>query len=531
MGGVRYATGADEASDSDAESSSSLAEDDEDDDDAMEFAAMSDEAINMALAPSIYTTARALKRSVSSGAYHRLHSIAIDREFVRVRASEASAGRLPVFANARAGTWYAPQALRSYFKSTDGHCNNWSFSSTRLNARVAFEAAENGGGVIVDATGSNLKRFPDALAKTVPIWADVLNRACAATMPAERAIEWLSPVQDGPHLPCWISDLEKNSIQSRVVDFMASFEAVKSEFDARSLATVLKKPFRCVWTSRDDAPAFEALDSLEYTPLVLITASAPLHWRGERRVGVNGKSFSYIPGAGDDEESWARGLTPALFDAHAEGLLGMNESDVARYIKRIVDGNVATPHKNDPLVMGIGCAHDAFDIERDGVRNGAVRLGPDCGLGDCALASIAVYARADVGAIADAFLHVGETAVVAPGGNNDVEFLHVPARRVKYSRNDLALAVPACVDFVSRALHSHRRVCITCDDGVDHCVAIAVAVSLALRPPIDADNASPAIDKSTIRARLARVCASHPNARPSRGSLKQIHAAFNRAKS
>jgi len=27
-------------------------------------------------------------------------------------------------------------------------------------------------------------------------------------------------------------------------------------------------------------------------------------------------SYSYVPGAGDDEESWARGLTPALFWQH-----------------------------------------------------------------------------------------------------------------------------------------------------------------------------------------------------------------------
>lgn len=29
-------------------------------------------------------------------------------------------------------------------------------------------------------------------------------------------------------------------------------------------------------------------------------------------------SFSYVPGAGDDEESWAQGLTPALFWQHQQ---------------------------------------------------------------------------------------------------------------------------------------------------------------------------------------------------------------------
>ena len=39
-----------------------------------------------------------------------------------------------------------------YFKSTDGHCNNWMFSLTRLNMHVAMLAARKGGVMIVDAT-------------------------------------------------------------------------------------------------------------------------------------------------------------------------------------------------------------------------------------------------------------------------------------------------------------------------------------------------------------------------------------------
>lgn len=29
-------------------------------------------------------------------------------------------------------------------------------------------------------------------------------------------------------------------------------------------------------------------------------------------------SYSYVPGAGDDEESWAQGLTPTLFWKHQQ---------------------------------------------------------------------------------------------------------------------------------------------------------------------------------------------------------------------
>lgn len=40
-------------------------------------------------------------------------------------------------------------------------------------------------------------------------------------------------------------------------------------------------------------------------------------------------SFDYVPGAGDDEESWARGLTPGLLWAHRTALLAAGRDGVA----------------------------------------------------------------------------------------------------------------------------------------------------------------------------------------------------------
>lgn len=37
--------------------------------------------------------------------------------------------------------------------------------------------------------------------------------------------------------------------------------------------------------------------------------------------GDGGWTFEYVPGAGDDEESWARGLTPQLLWAHKQARL------------------------------------------------------------------------------------------------------------------------------------------------------------------------------------------------------------------
>ena len=87
-----------------------------------------------------------------------------------------------VFANLRCGAWYTDlrKAKTCTFKSIDGHNLNHQFSQSRLNIHVLLEASrcESSEAIIVDATKSKTKRFPDALAKTVPIWCATINRAC-----------------------------------------------------------------------------------------------------------------------------------------------------------------------------------------------------------------------------------------------------------------------------------------------------------------------------------------------------------------
>ena len=67
---------------------------------------------------------------------------------------------LPAFANLRCGLWYVPSpAGTCYFKSTDGHAGNWSFSLIRLSLHVALQAGSAGGCFVVDATRRG-KTFP-----------------------------------------------------------------------------------------------------------------------------------------------------------------------------------------------------------------------------------------------------------------------------------------------------------------------------------------------------------------------------------
>ena len=149
-------------------------------------------------------------------------------------------------------------------------------------------------------------------------------------------------------------------------------------------------------------------------------------------------------------------------------------------------------------------------------------LSPECGIGRCSIASFAVYDRADMEKLADAFLHVGET-VVDPSKACSTAFLHVPARKAKVSRTDLMKSLPRCIDFARRTFETPgARLCVTCDDGVDHAVAVAVAASIAMTSEEDSSD----VTKDLVRQRLAVVARTHPDAQPTRGSLKQVYNYF-----
>ncbi len=76
-------------------------------------------------------TLKSLRRSTLS-IQNRLASIQDDSDFVQQVAAEYN---LPLVANERCGSWYIPPEKKSgsgYFKSTDGHSGQWSFSLRRL---------------------------------------------------------------------------------------------------------------------------------------------------------------------------------------------------------------------------------------------------------------------------------------------------------------------------------------------------------------------------------------------------------------
>ena len=93
---------------------------------------------------SLSTTLTDLRRTNLSIS-NRIQSIVDDASFVE---DVASTFELPIIANERCGSWYIRPELKAgstYFKSTDGHHGQWSFSLRRLNLQVLDVIGQKGG--------------------------------------------------------------------------------------------------------------------------------------------------------------------------------------------------------------------------------------------------------------------------------------------------------------------------------------------------------------------------------------------------
>lgn len=89
---------------------------------------------------------------------NRLRSICEDAGFVQ---EVAEAFRRPLVANERCGSWYLNpemKAASAYFKSTDGHSGQWSFSTRRLNLHLLRLIEKNDGLVHKPAVRSKCRR-------------------------------------------------------------------------------------------------------------------------------------------------------------------------------------------------------------------------------------------------------------------------------------------------------------------------------------------------------------------------------------
>ncbi|KAK7358381.1 hypothetical protein VNO77_00308 [Canavalia gladiata] len=482
---------------------------------------------------SIYKAARSIKRRDNS-LYNALRSIYEDSIFVR-EISELWP-QLPLLANLRCGLWYSSNFHSTcYFKSTDGHTNNCSFNTSRLNVHVAHLAGQKGGCMIVDSTRRG-KRFPDSMSKTIPIWTCVLNRAIKDFRDSdgcdERDLDWDCSL----HLPLWVPQTEKASIEERLEEWTLQLKA--SGADIASLAALLRKPLRPLWISQKTVIWLNEVphhDSWDFTPIILLSASSSVGMSQHRTTSEF--SWNYIPGAGDDEESWARGLSPGLFWKHVYGLINSGPDMCNQKVADIVEkSRVCRAYRGEtaPQIMvkslkSASLSHEEPSVTCD-ISNVKIDAdsSEDLGISWLGLTNLAVgtsQVAADAADV-DCILNCDQEsiAICLPTAES---YLHLPVVTSKFDRFSLLNNLPKAVSFARFNLGQGKRLLVCCNNGEDIsvCVCLAILMSLFDEKGTFDDGKSFSVAQVTkwdMRRRLVYVCKFATNARPSRGNLRQV---------
>ena len=282
-------------------------------------------------------TLQSLQRAVRSS-QHSIHNrlLSIQDDIAFLHSILPLYPPYPLLPNLRCGAWYTPPGLTSrsaYFKSSDGHCGHWQFSTVRLNLSVVAAAVEAGGCWLVDSTRQG-KRWPDSFSRTVPIWCCVVNRAVRRnrqrTQKQQRADghnskeaehdEEDEPFWDELCLPDWVSDSEKQQVEQCIPEFINTFSHAAGPTNLANLTHSLTRPLRPMYVDRTTPlpGSPDQLADLPFLPLLLCNPSNSCQPGEEERRG-----WTYIQGAADDEAHWARGLTVAEWWERREELLSV----------------------------------------------------------------------------------------------------------------------------------------------------------------------------------------------------------------
>ena len=443
--------------------------------------------------PSLYKTLRSLRRATLS-IPNRLTSILSDSHFVT---SVSQYYQLPLIANERCGSWYIPSSHRYphphpdngpasvpgggsvYFKSTDGHHFQWSFSLRRLNLQLLKVLGEKGGAVVVDSTRRG-KKMSDALAKSIPIWVAVVNKVL---FPGEEWRRWWR-VQ----LPETVGESERAQIESRVEGWCEGFRGLG--LDLEGLRRECGRPIRVLWAVNgewEENAAAETETDENVNLLVLCSAS-------RRVVGAEVSEGGYIQGAGDDNESWSRGLTSEMFWERKDILLDTAEEDLPDLIDRLLQ-----------------------ITEREEQQSDTVLLKPT---------------RSIFLGVGTRILNEGFDLVIncnGDSGSTASEVLDLKCRDGKLGSRDLREKLVTASDAAAKSLQHDAmcRVLITCSTGRDLSVGVAVVLLCQFFDEAGELRLGPAscvVDKALVKKRLVWVTAVRPDANPSRSTLQAVNS-------
>jgi tRNA A64-2'-O-ribosylphosphate transferase len=415
----------------------------------------------------------------------------------------------PVVSNERCGNWYAypyATAHSAHFKSTDGHKNIHNFSLKRLNLpfiRTVSSASRNNGAVLI-VDSSKYKTQPDSFSATLPMWCAVMNGLIsyyrdsmtigddhdegkeivdARIDQLKQREVYLDPKHVGEvHVPPFISQERHEQMTSVISDRILSALTANVILDPESfLQTAPLKPMRCFWINHESdknnhelcCRANELMSEIieaqkSYSCIVCINCSDCKRGKTD---------CEYISGAGDDEESWAMGLTALLFWENVNDLIFKikSEEEMQQTIKRIVaDAKVQNEEwfreqlqpSNCPSSLETKpCFTSYFDeIGTSSLCIGSRRAGrpPECWQ----------YFDAIVNVTTMEYDELSDVNGSLPEGKL---YLQLPVKEGKRDRSELENWMAVAMLFIGINLVKCKRILIHCAQGMDRSVAVAMS--------------------------------------------------------
>jgi tRNA A64-2'-O-ribosylphosphate transferase len=329
--------------------------------------------------------------------------------------------------------------------------------------------------IVVDA--SKYKILPDSFNATLPIWCCVLNRVAeyygkrksqaAATLPKNNN-SWDTTL----YVPSNIPPQEYNDMKMILSDRVQSVIESHVILNPDKFIKTLHKPLRCFWIHNNKhsdvtdnmeqvyQEITKAMDS--YICILCVNCSDSTM-----------RSDEYIPGAGDDEQSWSLGLTPSLFWYNHKTLLQISSTEhLSIMIQTIVD---EAKMKNEEWFRSMdhtGCyldtkaqtLSDFYDaLGQTGISIGSRRAGrpPECWNDFDAIVNVTTV----------------EYDEISSGWSvpQNKYYLQLPIEEGKRDKTEFERWLPIALIFVAtHAITNKRRVLIHCAQGMDRSVGIAI---------------------------------------------------------
>jgi tRNA A64-2'-O-ribosylphosphate transferase len=409
------------------------------------------------------------KSSLEQQLWNRLHSIHLDAMWVS-ELIETLPKNVLILPNLRAGAWYHSGEEDCHFKSTDGHQNNASLSLRRSNMHIIKHLVQGKSGcMIIDVTRSG-KSWPDAFSRTIPIWTCIMNRTAKNLGNVN--------VDEKLYMHSVVPKSETHHLDQHVIPKFVQ-QVLTSNLNLEFLKQ-LKKPLRPIWISRGDnflKAMFQ--EELEFYPIVCVMASSSAIQRG------NG--FDYIQGAGDDEETWSRGLTASQFHRHKNTLMACSTPDALLECIKEIKLETVQLEASYSCIPGLNLA-----------------------IGNLAASKL--------------FKHVVNASNVPT--ENDSLFLNIPEG--KRGKPKFLAALPIALNWFNNQ-STNSPILICCTNGKDHSAGIALAIvsARAQLDPVGWRNSQKLqpVNRSSLQAWLLYVMQHCPIA-PSGITLKAINFYF-----